>query len=293
MNKEILLSIIIVAYKNETVLEECLSSIVKYNDIGTNLEVIVVDNSPVDMKVDKSVKACKSLNIKYISSENRGFGAGNNEGAKIAKGKYLAFINPDIIFIKSIFRQIIYVFETNLDIAMFGGKLLDRNLKGNFSFYFDYNIKWYRNFTIKLCNKLNFFSPQTMYISGANMFIRRDIFYKIGMFDEDMFMYYEEPDITRRIYNLKQGYKICFFPQIKMIHLERASTPQSPNTIVIAWESAIVYGKKHGLNYRKKLKFEYNYYKFKYTIFKLLNNEQKKYYKELIEVLSLKFQEYL
>lgn len=106
-----MLSIIIVAYKNWKVLLKTLESIEKYNDIGDQLEVIVVDNSPAESRVEKYINRNWNYHFKYIESINNGFGYGNNIGVKASSGKYLAFINPDIIFVEKIFASIIEYFE--------------------------------------------------------------------------------------------------------------------------------------------------------------------------------------
>ena len=69
------LSIIIVAYNNGHELVDCLDSVFKYNDLGSKLEVIVVDNSPSD-KVFLLLKDYDG--IIYTKNHNNGFGFGNN-----------------------------------------------------------------------------------------------------------------------------------------------------------------------------------------------------------------------
>ena len=78
---------------------QVLNSIYQFNDINDQLEIIVVDNSPTNENVRDYVYSCSFNNIKYIKADNKGFGNGNNIGARIANGEILAFINPDIIFI--------------------------------------------------------------------------------------------------------------------------------------------------------------------------------------------------
>ena len=83
----ILFSVIIVSYKKLDILIDCLDSIYKYNDIGDKLEIIVVDNSPED-NIYNYIKSNYN-DVRILKSENKGFGAGNNLGAKIARGEYL------------------------------------------------------------------------------------------------------------------------------------------------------------------------------------------------------------
>lgn len=290
---DIKLSVVIVAYKSGDILNSCLKSIAKYNDIGSALEVFVVDNSPNEERVEWATDGIELENLHYIPSDNNGFGAGNNIGAKKASGDVIGFINPDIILIKPIFKAICKDFYNNKRLAMEGIRLLYDDLKPGFSFYFDYNVLLWRNWTIKLWNKLGFYNSANMFISGADIFIRKDVFYEVGCFDEEIFMYYEEPDLIRRIKKANREYIVGFNKSLEMIHLERKSTPQVPKMIGIAWQSAIYYGKKHGLDYNKKIRFEFFYYKLKYKLLKLLNREGQVYYKELLCYLSNNFEDVL
>ena len=114
---KIILSIIIVSHKNLEVLRNCLDSIYLYNDIGECLEIIVVDNSPED-NIYHYIKNNYS-DIMILRMDNKGFGAANNLGAKIAKGEYLLFLNPDTILIEPIFKFAINQFEKDDKLSMF------------------------------------------------------------------------------------------------------------------------------------------------------------------------------
>ena len=287
------MSVIIVAYKSGDVLLKCLDSIEMYNDLGSDLEVIIVDNSPEEERVDKVISATKLHDYTYIPANNDGFGAGNNIGARIAQGEVLAFINPDIILIEPVFRGVYEDFQNNDKLALEGVRLLYEDRMPGFSFYYDFNTKLWRNWTIKFWNKVGHFDSKRMFISGANLFVRKEVFCEVGMFDENMFMYYEEPELIRRIKNFNNEYLIAFNPTFNMIHLEKKSTPTSVNMIGHAWESAIYYGKKHGLNYKDKINFEYRYYYFKMLVLGLVNKEKAMKQKELVVYLKKEFGEHL
>lgn len=269
------ITIIIVAYINYTDLQRTLDSISSYNDIGNSLEVIVVDNSPEGMKVNSKIKINNwSFRYNYISSENRGFGSGNNLGAQIAKGDILGFINPDIIFISPIFKRILEEFNDFSNTVMIGCRLLKENGKYNSSFKYDFGY----GFTIKQMNKIvNFlgeFNESKMYIEGADIFIRKETFFKAGMFDEQFFMYYEEADLIRRVKEKTKG-NIKFLRDVKMIHLENGSTPVSDEMTKIELESCVKFARKYGLNPYKKIRADLNYLKLKYYVFKILKIENK------------------
>lgn len=286
-------SLVIVAYKNGNILLDCLNSIEKYNDLKDELEVIVVDNSPINERVESFVRQSNMQNIQYIPSNNKGFGAGNNVGAKVSQGEIIGFINPDIVLIEPIFKQIYSDFKKNSNLAIEGIRLLKKDLSPGYSFYFEYNTKVWRNWTIKLWNKLGCFNGKNMFITGANLFVRKDMFMNVGMFDENIFMYFEESDVTSRIKNKYPHAEVKFNKGLKMIHLEGGCTDASKECIKMSWDSMIYYGKKNHLNYKKKVRFEYGYYKFKKCIFSLISQSKKKEYTELLEFLKQNYPEYL
>ena len=125
-----------------------------------------------------------------------------------------------------------------------------------------------------------------MYIAGADLFVRRDAFYEAGKFDENIFMYYEEPDLIRRLRKVRKDCKIVYEPGIRMIHLEKKSTPMSMNMIGHEMDSCIYYGKKYELDYKKKIRFEYRYYKLKRMVYKVLKNQKAERMNEIIQYLN-------
>jgi N-acetylglucosaminyl-diphospho-decaprenol L-rhamnosyltransferase len=220
MNK-ILLSIIIVTYNSESVIKECLESIKKFNDIDNELEIIIVDNSP-KFNIKDFIKSLNlSLNIKFIHNpENGGFGKGNNIGVKASKGEILFMLNPDTILVEPIFKYMINEFKDD-KLTIAGFRLIDRDGNDNDSVGLlpEYN---YIYLPIKILNFLvinlgllsNYIFPW-----GADLIIRKKDFIEAGMFDENMFLCNEEPDLMHRL-NIK---KVKIFDK-KIIHLEGHTT---------------------------------------------------------------------
>jgi GT2 family glycosyltransferase len=266
-------SVVIVSYKNLDILIDCLNSITQFNDIGDKLEVIVVDNSGDDYIVDYIKSNYGWVNC--IKNDNKGFGEANNVGAKVAKGKYLLFLNPDTILVEPIFKFAINKFENNQRLSLFGVKLVDINLNSNFSFYYLPKIRLFSSIRIKLANRFNLFSNRNMYISGANLFVRKVDFFECGMFDENIFMYYEEPDIINRIKKLNKH--INFYKQKKIIHLEGKTTNNNDLSFTRRIESKIYYCNKNDLNVKKYLKNELNNLMLKRILYFLFQKEQHKY----------------
>jgi hypothetical protein len=218
MNK-IGLSVIIVAFKRYDLLENCIESLYFHNDIGNTLEVIVIDNDPIDFQIAR-LKATYPKMI-YCPSQNNGYGTGNNRGAAIAKGDILLFLNPDTLFIQPIFSKVIKVFEADKCIAMAGCNL-EKSGKRVLSFNFRHRFGIAKSLMMRFLLRFNIFFPKYMYTSGAAVFIRKDIFIQAGMFDEKIFMYEEELDITTRVNRL--GFKNIYFRNLSIVHFEGGSS---------------------------------------------------------------------
>lgn len=260
-NNKIELSLIIVAYENWKVVKDELESLEKYNDLGTALEVIVVDNSSEEKRVGSYLNKEWSFGYTYVESVNKGFGYGNNRGAELAKGNILGFVNPDIIYIEPIFKKVLKCFEDS-DVIMVGNKMLNTDRKWTFSFYNDYRYSVIDKNLLKFYNKHDLFNEKKMYIAGCDMFVRKNDFFEAGMFDENIFMYYEEPDLTRRIRKIHPQGHVVYSKDTHMIHLERASTPKSDFAVKQELKSCVYYGRKYNLDYKAKIKADYRYNRF-------------------------------
>lgn len=270
------LSVIIVSYKDIQILRDCLNSIKEYNDIGDELEVIVSDNSP-DTILYETIKKEYEW-VKIIKNENKGFGAGNNRGYEISTGKYLLFLNPDTVLVEPIFKFTIKQFEKDENLALFGVQLLRKDLKKTASYL---NIDRYGIFatlTIKFYRKINKFKDGKMFISGADLFVRREAFEQAGKFDEGIFMYKEESDLIKRIKLYATATKTAFFKAKKIVHIQGGTeekTEGSLRTLARLLETELYYSKKWELNPKKVLKQKRRYQKFKKFIYFFLCQKEK------------------
>ncbi len=266
------ISVIIVAFKNGDVLKNALDKLYRYNDIGDDIEVIVVDNSPENEEVYDSV--CKSdfQTCKYIKAQNKGFGAGNNLGVKEASGEILAFINPDVYLVEPIFEDVYSFFQDDKNLMMLGCQVLDKNGKKTYSYFFDYEHSLAEKILTRLFNKTGHYDQRRMFTSGCNLFIRRSAFLNAGQFDEKLFMYYEEADIRRRIQLTHPGCCVAFDRKHSIMHLG-GSLLFSENRFRMHKESTIYFGKKYNLDYKQKLRYEYRFNRFKYAVLSVLKNK--------------------
>lgn len=263
------LSVIIVNYNSLNYLKECVYSINNNNDIGEALEIIVVDNSPND---DALEWLDTQKNIKAVKNENRGFGQGNNVGSSIASGEYLLFLNPDTIIIEPVFKFAINQFERSAKLGLFGVQLVNRNMIPNSTYGLRMPLGFMRTVLCKLLISLHIFLPSKMYTSGADIFIRKNVFEAAGAFDENIFMYCEEADLCNRVNSI--GYQNDFFPQKRIIHLEgKTSETNLFTTYTRQMSSRKYYCEKYNIPFEKYKKSEIRYCKLKIIVLRLLGRK--------------------
>jgi hypothetical protein len=220
------LSIVIVTYKSEEDIYDCLQSIWQYNDIpNEDLEVIVVDNSPESEMMFLKLRELYKNDIVLIhNTHNGGYGQGNNVGIKQAKAPTIMIMNPDVRLCQPIFRTALEAFAKDETLCMYGMKqMLSSTVKSPLSFDCSRLMNGYIiPFIATLCNKFDLYIPSCMYMAGSCFFINKEKFEGIGLFDEDIFMYGEEDDIHFRL-KKRFGSHFAYNPALRYIHqtLER------------------------------------------------------------------------
>lgn len=241
-----MLSIIIVSYNSDKYLRECLSSIFMYNDIGDDLEVIVVDNAN---SYETKAVTHEYKKVVYVGNNNNGFGAGNNLGALQAKNQYLLFLNPDTVLLEPVFGFAVNKFRTCRQLRAFGMLLVDENGHWQETFgFFPEKIKILPEKMYLPLIQMGY-TPSNIFPWGADLFVRRKDFLDAGMFDENIFMCYEEPDLLRR---MPKG-DVKIFPK-KIMHKAGHSNANLDKRYEVALHSEKYYFEKYGLNYCKYVK---------------------------------------
>jgi len=217
MNKK--LSIIIVTYKSENDIFDCLSSIQQYNDIGDQLEIIIVDNNSPNFDIirDKIQQLYPQIKI-LTNPQNGGYGQGNNIGINAATSPIIAIINPDVRLSMPLFKDILQMFNDS-SLGMVGCRQMQNNNIGGPSFqYIASSTGFEKGVMALICNRLRIYNDKHMYLSGAFFFARKKIMDAIGGFDEHIFMYAEEDDIRFRLKQYNPSLLFTFRKDLQYIH---------------------------------------------------------------------------
>lgn len=211
------ISVIIINFQSKRHLGKCLDSLFQkiFSRIGG--EIILVNN---DQKENLEEFKRRYENIKIINSGNNvGFGKACNIGAKEANENVLFFLNPDTEIQSESIEAVIYELKHGTDII--GSSLVGLN---------NATCQWSAGKKISLYDlaRNNLHIPrsrsiwdsrnkvETDWVSAAAFFIKKDVFEKLGGFDEKFFMYFEDIDLCRRA--KESDCKIIYFPYFSVFH---------------------------------------------------------------------------
>jgi GT2 family glycosyltransferase len=252
------LSIIIVNYNVKEFLQNLIHSIEKASSNLTK-EIIIVDNASDDGSVD-FIKE-KFPQVKLIANQtNLGFGKANNIGLKEAAGKYILLINPDTLVAEDTIEKMIKFFESNSSAGLAGCKILNpdgtlqlacrRSFPGPWTSFTKVTglSNLFPNSKIFARYNLTYLDENQTYevdaISGSFMMMRREVYEKVGGFDEQFFMYGEDLDLCYRIQ--KALYKVFYVHSTQIIHYKGESTKRSSIDETKVFYSAMhLFVKKH------------------------------------------------
>ncbi|MBF0557416.1 MAG: glycosyltransferase family 2 protein [Nitrospirae bacterium] len=212
------ISIIIVNWNGKEFLEDCFNALQRQSH--KDFEVIFVDNASTDasLKLAKELAADLKLNAKFvINKENRGFAGGNNEGFKHSSGEYIALLNTDTVADENWLRELTGAMSDDATIGLCASKLVVFNEN-----VIDSAGDGYSTFghAFKRGEGLSDTAyPEKEYVFGAcagAALYRREMIERIGFFDEDFFLIFEDTDISFRA--LLSGWKCLYVPQAVVSH---------------------------------------------------------------------------
>lgn len=248
-------SVIIVSYNSSNTIHYCLNSLFKFSPISF-FEVILIDN----YSTDSSVEIIKSLpfDLKLIqNNSNIGFARACNQGIKQAKGKYIFLLNPDTKLLNDAFSIFINFMKKkeNEEVWCVGAKLFDKSgapskSYGRFPNLVDVIseqigvkgllLKLFGNNYLK---KRNLIKEQKIipFVMGCNMFIRKSDLEKIGLFDEQFFLNFEETELSWRAEKL--GYKSMILPEAKILHYSGKSFTDLQSYLNHLWLGQLLFFK--------------------------------------------------
>lgn len=248
------LSIITLNFKKPQLTLTCVASLYKQYQKQfekNEFELIVVDNLSGDDSVPvikKGIEKNKYKNVTlYPNSENAGFGRGCNFGATKAKGEYLLFLNNDTQVLDAGFIGMTEFLESRPHVGILGGRMENENRTpqasaGKFYTFFNAILMIFSMQRLGLL----YGSPKKIekvdWVSGGCMMVRSNVFEKIGGFDGEIFMYFEDVELCFRA--KKIGSLTYYYPHVTTLHMGQGSSNRT-FAVVHIYEGLMYFYKKH------------------------------------------------
>ncbi len=239
-------------YNGESVIKNCLSSVFKID--YPNYEVVVVDNNSTDGSLELAkTNFSKAYFIK--NDRNLGFSAGNNVGIRFSLERmadYVLLLNNDTEVEKDFLTRLVQAGEADsgagiLSPVIFEGK--SRNI-----WFSGGRIDWLRMKTLHEKDVKNQEVYETEFITGCSMLIKARVFQKIGLLDEDFFLYWEDADFSFR--SQKAGFKNLIVSSSWVYHFEKSCQDKIKKTYWLVLSGLMFFQK----NASWKMRFWLNIY---------------------------------
>ncbi|MFC1624973.1 glycosyltransferase family 2 protein [Patescibacteria group bacterium] len=222
--KKPLVSVVILNLNGRKLLKSFFDSIISQN--YKNIEIIFVDNGSSDGSISYVRKGFPEVRV-ISNRKNLGFSKGCNQGASVAKGKYIYFLNNDARVEKNSLSKMISFLEKNKDVSLLGPFVYKKdgmNIESAglyptiFGFFYNPLPKGRKPF-------------ETFALTGAAMLVRSDWFKKAKGFDNDFFAYSEDIDLCMRIRKL--GGKIYILPECKVVHYHGQTSKKMDKSFIV------------------------------------------------------------
>lgn len=238
------LSVIIVNWNTKDLLRQCLNSIYQHTS-GLDFEVIVVDNGSSDGSVEMIRNDFPQV-VLIANQQNLGFAKANNLGFEKSRStlpEYVLFLNSDTLIKENSFLKMVEIFKNNKTIGALSAKLIYPNGQFQEEFYRKFpslsQTFWLYLLPLnRLTFKINFLKQRyltsingeksgqinDLNLPGACLMIPSEILKKVGLWDENFWIWLEDVDLSWRI--KMAGYKLCYLAETEIIHFGGASFAQ-------------------------------------------------------------------
>ncbi len=221
------ISVVIVSFNAPHFLQLCLESVSAALK-GIDGEIIVVDNASTEECVPMIRSNFPEVRL-IVNKENVGFSRASNQGAKVAESTYLLILNPDVILPEDSLKNALTYARAHPEMGALGCRFIDGS--GKFLPECKRNLPGIRTATAKLFGlDRGYYATQleekdtreVEILTGAFMFLKRELFQELGGFDERFFMFGEDIDLSYRIQC--SGYENRYLGDLTIVHFKGESS---------------------------------------------------------------------
>ncbi|MEM9930149.1 MAG: glycosyltransferase family 2 protein [Bacteroidota bacterium] len=260
------LSVIIVNYNVRYFLEQALLSVERAMT-GLETEVWVVDNHSADTSLAMVAERFPWVKI-IANQDNPGFSVANNQAIRQASGKYVLLLNPDTVVKEDTFQRCYEFMEAHPNAGGLGvrmidgqGRFLPESKRGLPTPWVAFTKAFGLARLFPRSRRFNHYhlgylpemaTNEVEILAGAYMWMRREALDKVGLLDEDFFMYGEDIDLSYRL--IKGGYQNYYLPTTNIIHYKGESTKRgSLNYVRVFYQAMIIFADKHFVGSQARL----------------------------------------
>jgi len=243
------LTVVIVSYKVRYFVEQCIVSVQRAVK-GLDAEIYVVDNHSDDGTIEYLTQRFGSSIILIESSHNLGFARANNIAIRQSAGEYVLLLNPDTFVAEDSIKTVLQFMDEHPKAG--GAGVMMHNANGTVALESRRGIPTpYVSLLKMLGHPARYYMSHLPWdqpgridvISGAFCMLRREALSKVGLLDEDFFMYGEDIDLSYRI--LKGGYENWYVPA-HIVHYKGESTHKSSFRYVhVFYQAMLIFFRKH------------------------------------------------
>jgi len=216
------LTISIVTANNKELILGCLSSIYE-TTCYLDFEIYVVINNSSDNSEKAIREAYPGVNL-IVNNNKLGFTHNHNMVMRKAKGKYILVLNDDTIILDGALEKMVKFMDGSPQTAILGCKILnlDRSLQWSCGKGFSHKIEYFRSGMLRtllpffIKDKFYFRTTEVSWVTGACLMARSYAVRTVGLFDENIVIYFEDGDWCYRM--IQGGWKVVFFPHAEIIH---------------------------------------------------------------------------
>lgn len=232
-----LTSVIVVSADSGPLLVDCVKRVLV--SIG-DVELILVDNASTDGEPQKAIAAhAGDTRLRCLdNAKNLGFGPACNRGARIARGDVLVFLNPDCLLEGDTVARLRSTLEQSAEVGIVGADVCDqageptpasrrrdptlRRVAAMLTGAAKLQSRWSALAGVAISGNRPTGAESVDAVSGACFAIRRDVFDRLGGFDEGYFLHFEDLDLCRRVRDA--GMRVLLDPCAPVRHLQGSSS---------------------------------------------------------------------
>jgi N-acetylglucosaminyl-diphospho-decaprenol L-rhamnosyltransferase len=257
MSGQPLVSVVIVSYNTREMTCACIKSVLDQAD-NLEQEVIVLDNASSDGSADAIAERFSTVRL-IRSSDNLGFGKGNNVAARGARGEYILLLNPDTLVLDNAIGRLLDFAGRKPEAKMWGGKTLFADKSLNPASCWAFMSLW-----SIMANAIGFsvmfpksplFNPEAYagwdrsterevdLITGCFLMVKRAFWNELNGFDEKFYIYAEEADLCYRAREF--GARPMVTPTAQIVHYGGASETVRAGKLIRLWSGKATFLHKH------------------------------------------------